>query len=386
LTARVSIVARVQKEILLVVGEASGDAHGAQLVQALHQRDPALKIYGVAGEQLRRTRFEALFSVAQLTGMGLVELFGNFSNLWRAYALLKRALKERRPDLLVLIDFPDFNLRLAKLAKSLRIPVLYYVSPQIWAWRKGRVRQIARWVDHMAVIFPFEAPFYARHGVKATFVGHPLLESVRACADRTATLRKLGLDPDKLAIALLPGSRRAEVSRHAPVMRDAAALLAQEREAQFFCVCASTIDAGALAAMLEHPSVRIPVVKENRYDAIHAADLAWAASGTVTLETALLGRPMIIVYRLSWPTFLIARILVRVDHIGMVNLIAGERLVPELIQNEAVPERIAAESRALLDNAPARAAIAAKLMGLRERLGGPGAAARVADLALAMIA
>ena len=379
-------MARAQKEILLVVGEASGDAHGAQLVQALHRRDPTLKIYGVAGEQLRSTRFEALFSVAQLTGMGLVELFGNFGNLWRAYALLKRALKERRPDLLVLIDFPDFNLRLAKLAKSLRIPVLYYVSPQIWAWRKGRVRQIARWVDHMAVIFPFEAPFYARHGVKATFVGHPLLESVRACADRTATLRKLGLDPDKLAIALLPGSRRAEVSRHAPVMRDAAALLAQEREAQFFCVCASTIDAGALAAMLEHPSVRIPVVKENRYDAIHAADLAWAASGTVTLETALLGRPMIIVYRLSWPTFLIARLLVRVDHIGMVNLIAGERLVPELIQNEAVPKRIAAESRALLDNAPARAAIATKLTGLRERLGGPGAAERVADLALAMIA
>jgi lipid-A-disaccharide synthase len=379
-------VARAQKEILLVVGEASGDAHGAQLVQALHRRDPALKIYGVAGEQLRRMRFEALFSVAQLTGMGLVELFGNFGNLWRAYALLKRALKERRPDLLVLIDFPDFNLRLAKLAKSLRIPVLYYVSPQIWAWRKGRVRQIARWVDHMAVIFPFEAPFYTRHGVKVTFVGHPLLESVRACADRTATLRKLGLDPDKLAIALLPGSRRAEVSRHAPLMRDAAALLAQEREAQFFCVCASTIDAGALAALIEHPSVRIPVVKENRYDAIHAADLAWAASGTVTLETALLGRPMIIVYRLSWPTFLIARMLVRVDHIGMVNLIAGERLVPELIQNEAVPERIAAESRALLDDAPARATIAAKLTGLRERLGGPGAAERVADLALAMIA
>jgi lipid-A-disaccharide synthase len=385
-TARLSTVARAQKEILLVVGEASGDAHGAQLVEALHRRDPALRIYGVAGEQLRRTRFEVLFSVAQLTGMGLVELFGNLGNLWRAYRLLKRALKERRPNLVVLIDFPDFNLRLAKLAKSLRIPVLYYVSPQIWAWRKGRVRQIARWVDHMAVIFPFEAPFYARHGVKATFVGHPLLGSVRAGADRAATLRRLGLDPDKLAIALLPGSRHGEVSRHAPLMREAAALLAKEREVQFFCVCASTIDVAALAALLEHSSVCIPVIQENRYDAIQAADLAWAASGTVTLETALLGRPMIIVYRLSWPTFLIARMLVRVDHIGMVNLIAGERLVPELIQNEAVPERIAAESRALLDNAPARAAVAAKLAGLRERLGGPGAAERVADLALAMLA
>ncbi len=379
-------MARAQKEILLVVGEASGDAHGAQLVETLHQRDPALKIYGVAGEQLQRTRFEALFSVAKLTGMGLVELFGNVGNLWRAYTLLKRALKERRPNLLVLIDFPDFNLRLAKLAKSLRIPVLYYVSPQIWAWRKGRIRQIARWVDHMAVIFPFEAPFYARHGVRATFVGHPLLESVHANTDRTATLTKMGLDPAKLAIALLPGSRHGEVSRHAPIMRDAAALLARDRDVQFFCVCANTIDAAAVSASLSQASLRIPVIEENRYDAIHAADLVWAASGTVTLETALLGRPMIIVYRVSWLTFLVARMLVRVEHVGMVNLIAGERLVPELLQNDASPERIAAESRALLDDAPARAALAAKLAGLRERLGGPGAAERVADLALAMIA
>ena len=379
-------MARAQKEILLVVGEASGDAHGAQLVETLHQRDPALKIYGVAGEQLQRTRFEALFSVAKLTGMGLVELFGNVGNLWRAYTLLKRALKERRPNLLVLIDFPDFNFRLAKLAKSLRIPVLYYVSPQIWAWRKGRIRQIARWVDHMAVIFPFEAPFYARHGVPATFVGHPLLESVHANTDRAATLTKMGLDPAKLAIALLPGSRHGEVSRHAPIMRDAAALLARDRDVQFFCVCANTIDAAVVSASLSQASLRIPVIEENRYDAIHAADLVWAASGTVTLETALLGRPMIIVYRVSWLTFLVARMLVRVEHVGMVNLIAGERLVPELLQNEASPERIAAESRALLDDAPARAALAAKLAGLRERLGGPGAAERVADLALAMIA
>ncbi|HKY07855.1 MAG TPA: lipid-A-disaccharide synthase, partial [Candidatus Binatia bacterium] len=158
---------------MLVVGEASGDAHGARLVDALHRRDPAMKIYGVAGEQLKRTDFEELFSVGDLTGMGLVELLSNARNVWRAYALLKRALKQRRPNLLVLIDFPDFNLRLAKIAKSLKIPVLYYVSPQVWAWRKGRVRQIARWVDHMAVIFPFETTFYERHGVKATFVGHP---------------------------------------------------------------------------------------------------------------------------------------------------------------------------------------------------------------------
>ena len=371
---------------MLVVGEASGDAHGARLVEALHRRDPALKVFGVAGEQLRRTDFEALFTVAQLTGMGLVELAGNLKNLWRAYGLLKRALRERRPSLLVLVDFPDFNLRLARLAKSLRIPVLYYVSPQIWAWRKGRVRQIARWVDHMAVIFPFEAAFYERYGVKVSFVGHPLLETLQVNHSRQAILAKIGLDPGKPAIALMPGSRHGEVSRHLPVMREAAVRLRKEMDIQFFCVRANTITGTEIVSALRHPALQIPVIEEHRYDAIQAADLVWTASGTATLEIALLGRPMIIIYRLSWLTYYLARLLVRVDHIGMVNLIAGERLVPELIQNDANPARIVAESRLLLDNREARSAITAKLSKLRERLGAPGAADRVADLAFAMMA
>lgn len=370
---------------MLVVGEASGDAHGAHLVEALHKRNAALKIYGVAGEQLCQTNFEALFRVADLTGMGLVELVGSLGNLWRAYRLLSRTLEERRPDLLVLIDFPDFNLRLARIAKSLRIPVLYYVSPQVWAWRKGRVKQIARWVDQMAVIFPFEVEFYERHGVKATFVGYPLFGSVQARENREATLRKIGLDPTKPTIAMLPGSRRGEVSRHLPVMRDAVLRLSREREIQAFCVCATTIDPAAVAATLENAIVRIPVVQQARYDAIRSADLVWTASGTATLETALLERPMIIIYRLSWLTYAIARLLVRVEHIGMVNLICGERVVPELIQSDVTPERISAESRILLDNPQVRSAIEAKLARLRDRLGGPGAADRVADLAFAMM-
>lgn len=370
---------------MLVAGEASGDAHGAQLVDALHNRDASLKIYGVAGEQLKERRFEVLFSVAALTGMGLVELVGNLRNLWRAYTLLKRTLRERRPNLLVLIDFPDFNLRLARVAKSLGIPVLYYVSPQIWAWRKGRVRQIARWVDHMAVIFPFEAPFYEKHGVKATFVGNPLLETVKAGCDRVATLRRIGLDASKPVIAILPGSRQGEVSRHLPIMRDAAFRLFKQSGIQFFCVCASTIDAREIAAVLKHPQLHIPIVESERYEAIHAADLVWTASGTATLETALLGRPMVIMYKLSWVTFLIARLLVRVEHIGMVNLIAGERLVPELVQNDVNPERIIAETRVLLDNPQIRTTITKKLAQLRDRLGGRGAGDRVADLALALM-
>lgn len=370
---------------MLVVGEASGDMHGAQLVQALHARNAALKIFGVAGERLRQMNFETLFNVAQVTGMGLVELAGNLKNIWGAYALLKRALKERRPALLVLIDFPEFNLRLARLAKSLQIPVLYYVSPQIWAWRRGRVRQIARWVDRMAVVFPFEVPFYERHGVKVTFVGHPLLEMVQSHQPRETVLTRLGLDPAKPTIALLPGSRRGEVERHLPVLREAAVLLRQERDVQFICLRASTIDKTAVESALRHPVLHIPVVDKDHYDAIHAADLVWTASGTATLETALLGRPMIIIYKLSWVTYLLARLLVRVDHVGMVNLLAQERVVPELIQRDANPARIVTETRSLLDDRKRCASIGEKLVKLRERLGVPGAAGRVADLAIAMI-
>ena len=371
---------------MLVVGEASGDVHGARLVEALNKKDPRIKIFGVAGEQLQRTNFETLFSVAQLTGMGLVELAGNLKNLWRAYRLLSDALKRRRPNLLILIDFPEFNLRLARLAKSLDIPVLYYISPQIWAWRQGRVKQIARWVDHMAVVFPFEEEFYARHGVKVTFVGHPLMNTVHSHQKRETVLTKIGLDPAKPSIALLPGSRRGEVDFHLPVMRQAAVQLHTERDMQFFCVRASTIDRAKLEGALRHPALRMPIVDEDRYDALSAADLVWTASGTATLETALLGKPMIVIYRLSWLTYWLARLLVRVDHVAIVNLLAGERLVPELIQDEVNSARLVAESKTFLDDQVLRSAIVDKLAKLRERLGAPGAAERVADIALGMLA
>ena len=370
---------------MLVVGEASGDIHGANLIKALRTRDPTLKAYGVAGEQLGQTDFEALFSVSKLTGMGFVELAGNLGNVWRAYRLLRRTLRQRRPNLLILVDFPEFNLRLAKLAKALHIPVLYYVSPQIWAWRRGRVRQIARWVDQMAVVFPFEVSFYESHGVKVVFVGHPLLDAVHVKEDRETVLSRLGLDPAKATIALLPGSRHREVSYHLPVMLEASARLSSEREIQFLVVRADTVDAGELRSMVARVNLKMPVIDQARYDVVNASDLVWTASGTATLETALLRKPMIIVYRLSWLTYCLARLLMRVDHIGMINLIAKKRLVPELVQTDLTAQRLIEESRTLLDNQPARSQIIEKLSELREKLGPSGAADRVADLALAMV-
>jgi lipid-A-disaccharide synthase len=263
--------------------------------------------------------------------------------------------------------------------------VLYYVSPQVWAWRRGRVRQIARWVDQMAVVFPFEVSFYQQEGVRVTFVGHPLLDTVRVKEERRNVLARLGLDPSTSTVALLPGSRRKEVGFHLPVMLDAAERLSQMRPVQFLCVRANTVEHAEVETRLSARRLKIPLVETDRYDAVAASDLVWTASGTATLETALLQKPMIIVYRLSWLTYLLARLLVRVPHVGMVNLIAGERVVPELIQSDFNVARIVQESQAIFDDRPRRDSITLKLSKLRERLGQPGACDRVATLALSMI-
>jgi lipid-A-disaccharide synthase len=374
------------KEVMLVVGEASGDAYGAQLVRAMRERDPNVKIYGVAGEQLEKTAFEPLWNVSKLTGMGLGELAGNLGNIWHCYRLLIRTLKERRPHLLVLIDFPDFNLRLAKVARRLGIPVLYYVSPQIWAWRRRRVKQIARNVSRMAVIFPFEVAFYEKHGVPVTFVGHPLSDSVKVRESRDVILRKLGFSPEQPTIVMLPGSRRREVEYHLPVMLRAAARLEQSRRIQFICVRAGTISADTIDAITSSSNFRLTVASENRYDVIHAADLVWTASGTATVETALLLKPMIIVYRLSPLTYAAAKHLVRVEHVGMANLMAGKRVAPELIQSQFTAERLVRESEIILDTAAIRESMVREWKKLKDRLTASGAAEKVADLALATMA
>jgi lipid-A-disaccharide synthase len=374
------------KEIMLVVGEASGDMHGAELVKALLKRDPNLTFFGVAGDQLQRMPFEAVFTVAKLTGMGLLELAGNMKNIVAAYRLLRRALRTRRPSLLILIDFPEFNLRLARLAKKLGVPVLYYVSPQVWAWRRGRIRQIAQAVDRMAVVFPFEVKLYEQHQVPVEFVGHPLLDLVHVTQDRDAALREIGLHKGKPVIALLPGSRRKEIAYHLPVMVDAATQLKRLQQAQFFCVRANTLERTELQKELDRAGFVIPIVEAGRYDAVNAADLVWAASGTATLETALLEKPMIVVYRVSWVTYWLARLLVNVKYIGIANIIAGKAIVPELVQSELSAERLVGESQAILNDHDARQGMIANLSKLKGQLGSPGAANRVAALAASMIA
>lgn len=373
------------KRVMLVVGEASGDLHGAHLVKSLYRRDPTLEVFGVAGEGLKREGIRVLYDVERLTGMGFAELAGNLKTLWQAYRLLQRVLREEKPDLLVLIDFPEFNMRLARLAKALQIPVLYYISPQVWAWRRRRVRKIARCVDRMAVVFPFEVPLYQKEGVPVSFVGHPLLDVVRPTQPRETTLLQYGLEPAKRTIALLPGSRRREVLYHLPPMLEAADRLSREMELQFVLVRANTVERRLFEEILSRSAAKVPIAEENTYNVLHACDLAWTASGTATLETALMLRPMIIIYRLAWLTYVLARLLVRVRHIGMVNIVAGKPVAPELIQSDVTAERIIGESLTILKDPNLRERMVKQLAEVREKLGSPGASDRVADIALSMM-
>jgi len=376
-----SLVPSPQSRVLLVAGEASGDAHGADLVSALQRQSPRVKVFGVGGQYLREAGMQTLVDTAAIAGMGLFEAKDKLRALIRTYRQLTAILRTNPPDLLVLIDFPEFNLRLAKIAKRVGVRVFYYISPQVWAWRKRRVYTIARRVDRLAVVFPFEPAFYAAHGCSVEFVGHPLVDRVRPSRSREETLQLHGLDPNRRIIALLPGSRAQEVRYLLDPLLGAAELLGNDY--QFVLTVASTLHVTEITKRIVHRPVH--VVPGDTYNLVHAADLALVASGTATLETALLERPMVIVYRLAPLTYALARLIVRVPFIGMPNLIAERQIVPELIQHEVTPARIAAAARQLLEDPQAYRVIQESLREVRRRLGPGGAAERAAGLILDML-
>jgi lipid-A-disaccharide synthase len=386
--------------ILVVAGEASGDLYGSLVMQAMAGSGRSVEFTGIGGPSMRSAGLRALGDAGVLGVTGFLEVLGSARAIWRAYreACGILASPAARPDLVLLIDYPDFNLRLAKKARRAGVPVLYFVSPQVWAWRKGRVRQIAGVIDRMLVILPFEEEIYRRAGVPVEFVGHPLLDLVRPGRTRDQALRPLGLDPKRPVLALLPGSRSNELRAHLPAMLGAARLLRDEfRDLQFLVPVAPTLDAEGIKAMIggffasgaaadrSGDGAGWALVHEHRYGAVAACDAAVVASGTATLETALLGVPMVIVYRVNALTYALARALSDVPHIGMPNLIAGERVAPELVQADCRPERIAQEIRRILTDPRAAETIRRGLAGVRSRLGRPGAIKRVAAVAWDMI-
>ena len=372
-----------KRRLLLVAGEASGDAHGADLVQTLKQHDPQVEVFGVGGPALRAAGMHTLVDTATIAGMGLIEARDKVGNLIRTYRQLTAILRTQPPDLLILIDFPEFNLRLAKIAKQNGVRVFYYISPQVWAWRKRRVYTIAKRVDQLAVVFPFEQAFYAAHGCSAEFVGHPLVDRVRPTRSREETLQQYQLDPHRQTIALLPGSRTQELRYLLTPLLSAAAQLGNTY--QFILPVASILNGTEIEKNLPHTLSDIRVVQNDTYNVIHAADLAIVASGTATLETALLERPMVIVYRVAPLTYALARLFVDLPFFGMPNLIAERRVVPELLQTAVTPDRIAHEARQLLTNPQAYSVAQEGLREVRRRLGGGGAAERAATLILNML-
>lgn len=363
--------------LLISCGEPSGDLYAAELVRHLWPLVPELQVAGLGGDRLAEQGARLLAHVRDLAVVGIVEVLSHLGRLRRTFGGVLEEVDRLRPDAAVLVDYPDFNLRLARQLHRRGIPVVYYVSPQVWAWRKGRVRAIRETVRRMLVIFPFEEELYREAGVPVTFVGHPLVDLIQPPADRAGVLRDAGLDPERPVIALLPGSRRKEIGLNLPPLAGAVdALRVARPDLQFLLAVAPSIDPGTVRAGLEGRPVEL--VAGRAHAVLGACQVALVASGTATVEAALLDAPMVVVYRLSNLTYHLGRRLVKVPHFAMVNLIAGRRVVPELIQHEFTPERVAEEALALLDPQGPVRLLRSGLAEVRSRLGGPGASARAA--------
>jgi lipid-A-disaccharide synthase len=364
--------------LLLSCGEPSGDLYAGELVRELRLRQPDLEVFGLGGDRMASQGAELLAHVEDLAVVGLLEVVAHLRSLRRVFDRVLSEVERRRPDVAVLVDYPDFNLRLARQLRQRGVRVVYYVSPQVWAWRRGRLDSIRKTVDHMLVIFPFEEALYRDADVPVTFVGHPLVDLVRAPASPGVFLESVGLDPKRPVVALLPGSRPKEIGHNLPPVLGAVERLAAQRpDLQFALALAPGLDPATVANAVGSLPVR--VIANQTQGVLGSCTVAVVASGTATVEAALLGAPMVVVYRLAPLTYLLGRRLVKVPHFAMANLIAGERVVPEVIQRELTPERVATEVRALLDDPGRRQRMREGLAEVRRRLGKPGASARAAE-------
>ena len=364
--------------LLIIAGETSGDQHGAAMIRVLREDFPDLSVFGVGGEHMRAAGVETLFDIEALNVVGLVEVLAKVpSGLLMARRLL-RAARERGVRVAVLIDAPGFNLPFARWAKQAGLRVVYYVSPQIWAWRQNRVHKVARRVDKMLTLFPFEVPFYAAAGVEAEYVGHPLLDCLPGLPDRSRAARRLGLDDQRPIVALLPGSRRREVEFLLEPMLAALTLIRQDLpEVQSVLPVAPTVS-DTVRRVMSGFSGALQVVDQQSLPALCAADFALVASGTATLEAGLIGTPMVVAYRVNRLTAWLARRLLRVPHVGLINIVAGRQVVPELLQEAVAPRALAAMAlRVLQDPAEARR-IRGELTALRAMMGEGGSSRRAA--------
>ncbi len=375
---------------MIVAGEASGERHGADLMRALRAQSPStqLHFFGSGGTGMREAGAEILVDVNEVSIIGPVEILRSFDRLLGAYRKLRARAIERSPDAVIFIDWPEFNLRLVKSLKRAGLRTIYYISPQLWAWRSGRARIVRQFVDKMIVILPFEVEFYRRRGIDVEFVGHPLLDSVHPSLDRSAFFQMYSLNPQIPLISLLPGSRASEVRQILPVLLSAAERVASRAHAQFVIPLATTIPRSSIEEAAKHWShgvagSSLKIIERDTYNALAHSRLAVVTSGTATLEAALLETPSIVVYRGLEVNWRLIRPLIHLDTFGLVNLVAGRRIVPELIQHDLTADRLANAMLGLLQDESKRQVMKADLRSVRRRLGAPDAAARAARAILA---
>jgi len=334
----------VEKKIVVIAGEASGEAHAGRMLAELKTMAPDIKVSGIGGDTMRAAGAEIKVDFSELAVMGLVEVLKQYRHIKKIFNQLVKELENDRPDLLVLVDYPGFNLKLAKVAKKLHIPVLYYISPKVWAWRAGRVKKIKRYVDHMAVLFPFEQSIYEKAGVPVSCVGHPLVDAVTTSLTTEQAKQKFSLDPEHRVIGLYPGSRRSEVEALLPIMIEAAEKIYHRHfDVSLALPLAPGLDIETLKPLLRKATMPVKIVEGDFYDFTKSCDAIVAASGTVTLEIALLAVPHFIVYRVSPMTYRILKKLVKIPYVGLCNIVTGEVLIQELIQDEVTVERLEQE-------------------------------------------
>jgi lipid-A-disaccharide synthase len=372
-------------EIMVVAGEASGDQHAADLVAELRKRRPDLRFFGMGGPRLAEQNVDLLYGAGEISVMGIVEVLPKLWRILRVKKGLERAAAHRHPACAILVDIPDFNLRLARTLKRLGIPVAYYVSPMLWAWRRGRIRQVEAYVDRMLCILPFEEGFYRRAGVSARYVGSPVLEQVPAPASAALFRSALGLAAEAPTLALLPGSRQAEVRRILPAMVGAAKRIAEDKPGlQIVVPVAPGLAKEDLAPPFTQAGLSPHWVEGRAPEAVGASDVAVVASGTAVLEAGLMLRPLVVVYRVAWISGLVGRLLLKVAHVSLINLLAGREVVPELLQRRMTSAGIASEVRRLWAG-PDRDAMVGALGEVRQALGPAGAAARAAAAVLELV-
>jgi lipid-A-disaccharide synthase len=374
------------KKVLIVAGEVSGDLHGSSLMRELRGMNPQTQFFGIGGDRMKKEGLELVYHIDKLAVMGFFEVLSKLGLIREVMKAMLRLAEERRPDLVVLIDYPGFNLRFARKVKTMGVPIAYYISPQVWAWGGNRVRKMKGLIDKMIVIFPFEVEIYRKFDIDCEFVGHPLLEVLRPVMSEEDFQSRFDLRKNEILLGLLPGSRWQEVERILPTMVETAELLGPRiRNLRIMLGLAPSLEKESVQRILDQFKTRVDIVENLTYDLMKHSDVLLVTSGTATLESAILGTPFIVLYKTSPWTYLFAKSLVSIPNIALANVVAGKKIVPEYIQNKAVPKDIAEEVHDILTNKQRYKSIKSELSSVKEKVGEAGASKRAAQIINGML-